>query len=108
MITFNNHINVYYQVILCQDHITVMFEKEKVFEMKLMNLDQEHLGIQETEYEVVIKKSVGDLVGTKLPAAGNIIVSTEGDSGQYQDATCLPMPSRVGGHQNISIELMLH
>ena len=73
--------------------------------MKLMNLDQEHLGIQETEYEVVIKKSVGDLVGTKLPAAGNIIVSTEGDSGQYQDATCLPMPSRVGGHQNMLSEL---
>ena len=54
--------------------------------MKLMNLDQEHLGIQETEYAVVIKKSIGDLIGTKLPAAGDIIVSPEGD------ATCLPMP----------------
>ena len=42
------------------DTVTFMFEspnQEKVsdYEMKLMNLDQEHLGIPETDYAAVIK-----------------------------------------------------
>ncbi|KAL5287777.1 PCNA family protein [Megaselia abdita] len=42
------------------DSVTFMFEsqnQEKVsdYEMKLMNLDQEHLGIPETEYSCVVK-----------------------------------------------------
>jgi proliferating cell nuclear antigen len=42
------------------DTVTFMFEspnQEKVsdYEMKLMNLDQEHLGIPETDYSAVIK-----------------------------------------------------
>ena len=42
------------------DNVTFMFEspnQEKVsdYEMKLMNLDQEHLGIPETDYACVIK-----------------------------------------------------
>ena len=42
------------------DTVTFMFEapnQEKVsdYEMKLMNLDQEHLGIPETDYACVIK-----------------------------------------------------
>ena len=42
------------------DTVTFMFEspnQEKVsdYEMKLMNLDQEHLGIPETDYASVIK-----------------------------------------------------
>ena len=62
-----------------------MFEKEKVSRDEV---NEPGLGApgQETEYAVVIKKSIGDLIGTKLPAAGDIIVSPEGD------ATCLPMP----------------
>ena len=42
------------------DNVTFMFEspnQEKVadYEMKLMNLDQEHLGIPETDYAAIIK-----------------------------------------------------
>merc|ERR1711937_601990 len=47
------------------DTVTFMFEspnQEKVsdYEMKLMNLDQEHLGIPETEYSAVIKMPSGE------------------------------------------------
>ena len=45
--------------------MTFMFEspnQEKVsdYEMKLMNLDQEHLGIPETDYSAVIKMPSGE------------------------------------------------
>ena len=47
------------------DVVTFMFEspnQEKVsdYEMKLMNLDQEHLGIPETDYSAVIKMPSGE------------------------------------------------
>jgi len=47
------------------DTVTFMFEspnQEKVsdYEMKLMNLDQEHLGIPETDYSCVIKMPSGE------------------------------------------------
>jgi len=47
------------------DTVTFMFEspnQEKVadYEMKLMNLDQEHLGIPETDYAAVIKLPSGE------------------------------------------------
>ena len=47
------------------DTVTFMFEapnQEKVsdYEMKLMNLDQEHLGIPETDYACVIKMPSGE------------------------------------------------
>ena len=47
------------------DNVTFMFEspnQEKVsdYEMKLMNLDQEHLGIPETDYACVIKMPAGE------------------------------------------------
>jgi len=47
------------------DTVTFMFEspnQEKVsdYEMKLMNLDQEHLGIPETDYAAVIKMPSGE------------------------------------------------
>jgi len=47
------------------DTVTFMFEspnQEKVsdYEMKLMNLDQEHLGIPETDYSAVIKMPSGE------------------------------------------------
>ena len=47
------------------DNVTFMFEspnQEKVsdYEMKLMNLDQEHLGIPETDYASVIKMPAGE------------------------------------------------
>ena len=47
------------------DTVTFMFEspnQEKVsdYEMKLMNLDQEHLGIPETDYTAVIKMPSGE------------------------------------------------
>ena len=47
------------------DIVTFMFEspnQEKVsdYEMKLMNLDQEHLGIPETDYACVIKMRAGE------------------------------------------------
>merc|ERR1712152_57469 len=47
------------------DMVTFMFEspnQEKVsdYEMKLMNLDQEHLGIPETDYAAVIKMPSGE------------------------------------------------
>jgi len=47
------------------DQVTFMFEspnQEKVsdYEMKLMNLDQEHLGIPETDYAAVIKMPAGE------------------------------------------------
>ena len=47
------------------DTVTFMFEspnQEKVsdYEMKLMNLDQEHLGIPETDYASVIKMPAGE------------------------------------------------
>ena len=47
------------------DTVTFMFEspnQEKVsdYEMKLMNLDQEHLGIPETDYACVIKMPAGE------------------------------------------------
>jgi len=47
------------------DTVTFMFEspnQEKVsdYEMKLMNLDQEHLGIPETDYACVIKLPAGE------------------------------------------------
>merc|ERR1712209_324078 len=47
------------------DMVTFMFEspnQEKVsdYEMKLMNLDQEHLGIPETDYACVIKMPAGE------------------------------------------------
>merc|ERR1711874_699507 len=47
------------------DTVTFMFEspnQEKVsdYEMKLMNLDQEHLGIPETDYSCIIKMPSGE------------------------------------------------
>merc|ERR1712133_336625 len=47
------------------DTVTFVFEspnQEKVsdYEMKLMNLDQEHLGIPETDYACVIKMPSGE------------------------------------------------
>ena len=47
------------------DTVNFMFEspnQEKVsdYEMKLMNLDQEHLGIPETDYSAVIKMPAGE------------------------------------------------
>merc|ERR1712112_122666 len=47
------------------DNVTFMFEspnQEKVsdYEMKLMNLDQEHLGIPETDYSSVVKMPSGE------------------------------------------------
>jgi len=47
------------------DNVTFMFEapnQEKVsdYEMKLMNLDQEHLGIPETDYAAVVKLPSGE------------------------------------------------
>ena len=47
------------------DTVNFMFEspnQEKVsdYEMKLMNLDQEHLGIPETDYAAVIKMPAGE------------------------------------------------
>ena len=47
------------------DTVTFMFEspnQEKVsdYEMKLMNLDQEHLGIPETDYACIIKMPSGE------------------------------------------------
>jgi len=47
------------------DMVTFMFENEKAdkvsdYEMKLMNLDQEHLGIPETDYAAVIKMPSGE------------------------------------------------
>merc|ERR1712222_184799 len=47
------------------DTVTFMFEspnQEKMgdYEMKLMNLDQEHLGIPETDYACVIKMLAGE------------------------------------------------
>ena len=47
------------------DTVTFMFEspnQEKVadYEMKLMNLDQEHLGILETDYTCIIKMPSGE------------------------------------------------
>ena len=47
------------------DNVTFMFEspnQEKVsdYEMKLMNLDQEYLGIPETDYACVIKMPAGE------------------------------------------------
>ena len=47
------------------DTVTFVFEapnQEKVsdYEMKLMNLDQEHLGIPETDYACVIKMPAGE------------------------------------------------
>ena len=35
-------------------------EKVSDYEMKLMNLDQEHLGIPETDYACVIKMPAGE------------------------------------------------
>ena len=35
-------------------------EKVSDYEMKLMNLDQEHLGISETDYAAVIKMPAGE------------------------------------------------
>ena len=35
-------------------------EKVSDYEMKLMNLDQEHLGIPETDYSAVIKMPSGE------------------------------------------------
>merc|ERR1712060_662864 len=59
------------------DTVTFMFEspnQEKVsdYEMKLMNLDQEHLGIPETDYSAVIKMPSGEFQRVKFSAAGDI------------------------------------
>ena len=55
------------------DTVTFMFEspnQEKVsdYEMKLMNLDQEHLGIPETDYACVIKMPSGEFARVVSPA----------------------------------------
>lgn len=47
------------------DMVTFMFESKKQdkisdYEMKLMNLDQEHLGIPETEFSCIIKMPAGE------------------------------------------------
>merc|ERR1712183_1061947 len=63
------------------DTVTFMFEspnQEKVsdYEMKLMNLDQEHLGIPETDYSCVIKMPSGEFarVCRDLSQCGESIV----------------------------------
>ena len=55
------------------DTVTFVFEapnQEKVsdYEMKLMNLDQEHLGIPETDYACVIKMPSGEFARVVSPA----------------------------------------
>jgi proliferating cell nuclear antigen len=63
------------------DTVTFMFEspnQEKVsdYEMKLMNLDQEHLGIPETDYAAVIKMPSSEFqrVIKDLSQFGNCLV----------------------------------
>ena len=61
------------------DTVTFMFEspnQEKVadYEMKLMNLDQEHLGIPETDYAAVIKLPSSEFQVRKLVSKGACLV----------------------------------
>ncbi|OIF93849.1 proliferating cell nuclear antigen (pcna), partial [Acinetobacter baumannii] len=56
----NNEDNVTMKAQDNADTVTIMFEsanQEKVsdYEMKLMNLDQEHLGIPETDFSCVVR-----------------------------------------------------
>ena len=61
------------------DTVTFMFEspnQEKVadYEMKLMNLDQEHLGIPETDYAAVIKLPSSEFQVRKSVSKGACLV----------------------------------
>lgn len=82
-----------------QDQITFVFENEKTdkvsdFELKLMDIDSEHLGIPETEYKCVVKMPshefqricrdmsvIGDTVAIKATKEG-VKFTVKGDVGQ--------------------------
>merc|ERR1712198_622552 len=102
------------------DNVTFMFEspnQEKVsdYEMKLMNLDQEHLGIPETDYACVIKMPAGEFArvvrdlsqfgesviisctkeGVKFSAAGDIELAQTANVDKEDEAVSIEMQEPV-------------
>ncbi|KAJ7298300.1 hypothetical protein O6H91_08G102000 [Diphasiastrum complanatum] len=113
------------------DSVTFMFEsptQDKIsdFEMKLMDIDSEHLGIPETEYQAIVKmpaqefmricrdlSSIGDTVvisvtkeGVKFSTAGdigsaNIVCRQNTSVDKPEDATVIEM------HEPVSLTFAL-
>merc|ERR1711934_691514 len=89
------------------DTVTFMFEspnQEKVadYEMKLMNLDQEHLGIPETDYAAVIKlpssefqRIIKDLSQFGEIVTGNIKLAQTANVDKEEEAVTIDMQEPV-------------
>eukprot|EP00742_Colponemidia_sp_Colp-10_P002608 GILJ01002784.1.p1 GENE.GILJ01002784.1~~GILJ01002784.1.p1 ORF type:complete len:278 (+),score=54.23 GILJ01002784.1:53-835(+) len=103
------------------DTITFMFESDKAdkisdFELKLMDIDSEHLGIPDTEYKTVIKMPAGEFqrICRDLSVLGDTVTvsatkegvkfSVSGDMGSG-NVTCRQNSDNAKEEENTTIEI---